>query len=73
MAVEPGTFQGTSTYQTGAGYWEQVSRELAALKESSPAPRLARGRTLKSRNAAAVRCRGRMGRLRGPTEDDYSV
>jgi hypothetical protein len=33
MPVEPGTFPGTAIYRTGSGYWEQVKREVAALKE----------------------------------------
>jgi hypothetical protein len=33
MAVAPGTFPASTIYRTDAAYWEQVEREVAALKE----------------------------------------
>jgi hypothetical protein len=33
MPFECATFPGTTIYKTGSGYWEQVNREIAALKE----------------------------------------
>lgn len=34
MAVAPAAFAGTTVYQTDSRYWDEVERELSALKES---------------------------------------